>query len=366
MKANAYTFNTPDNWIRILKRHPLKQLKYLPKFIYLSGTGLITLPFQLIDQKYYRKKVLATPLHEEPLFVMGFWRTGTTHLHALLIQDERYAYVNNLQGLMPASVVSGGKFLSPVMQLLFPKKRPMDNIAITPYAPQEEDIAMMNLTPHSFYHYVLFPTKIDQFFERYILMEGLTEEEMNEWRETYLYLLRSTTFINGGKPLALKNPPNITRIPELVKLFPKARYVEIRRDPLTTWQSYIHLHHSTIPTHNIEDFSWEEVEKSSMDIFERMVKRWMEERDLIPEENQVVIRYEDLVASPIETLQFVYKSLGLSDEAVLPRWKSYLDSIKDYKRNTYKPTKKDIDFMRTKMAFLYEAWDYPLPDYPED
>jgi hypothetical protein len=366
MKANGYTFNTPDNWKRIFKRYPLKQFKYIPKFVYLSITGLVTLPFQWIDQRYYRSRVLATELHEEPLFIMGFWRTGTTHLHALLIQDERYAYVNNLQGLMPASVVSGGKFLSPVMQLLFPKTRPMDNIAITPYAPQEEDIAMMNLTPHTFYHYVLFPTKIDELFERYILMEGLSEDELNEWRNTYLYLLRSTTYIMGKKPLALKNPPNIARIPELVKLFPKAHYVEIRRDPLTTWLSYIHLHHSTIPTHNIEDFSWDEVEKSSMRIFERTTKRWFEQRHLIPEENLAVIKYEDLVDTPIETLRSVYKTLGLSDKEVVPRWESYLNSIKGYKRNAYTPTKRDIDFMRNQMAFLYEAWDYPLPDYPNE
>ena len=363
MEANGYTFNTLANWKRTLRKYPyLQKPKYILKLIYLASTGVITAPFQWHEKKHYSEIIRNTQPNENPILIMGFWRTGTTHLHNLLIQDRRYAYLSNLHGLMPGSIVSGEKILRPLMQLLFPKTRPMDNIAITPYAPQEEDIAMMNISPHAYYHYVLFPSQIRPLFKKYVLMQGISPAEREEWREDYMYILRSLTYTSKGKPIIFKNPPNIARLPEITQLFPKAKYIEIRRNPLSVWISFLHLHKTTIPTHNIEDLSWEQLEEDALYIFEKTMRKWLSEKDLIPEENKVIISYENLVESPLETMQYIYKELNLDDKKVYPLWDDYLKSIKGYQGNNLSPRAKDIEYMRKKMAFLYEAWDYPLPE----
>src|SRR4029079_1152655 len=38
---------------------------------------------------------------QPPLFVLGHWRSGTTHLHNLLTVDERFAFPNNYQVFYP-------------------------------------------------------------------------------------------------------------------------------------------------------------------------------------------------------------------------------------------------------------------------
>jgi omega-hydroxy-beta-dihydromenaquinone-9 sulfotransferase len=40
---------------------------------------------------------------EPPLFILGVWRSGTTHLHKLFALDDRFAYPNFYQALYPHS-----------------------------------------------------------------------------------------------------------------------------------------------------------------------------------------------------------------------------------------------------------------------
>lgn len=362
MHTNGYTFNTFANWKHILRTYPFMQPKYIPKLMLLASTGTLTAPFQWNERRHYNKMLREIQPHEEPIFIMGFWRTGTTHLHNLLIQDSNYGYISTLHGLMPGAIVSSGNFLRPLMKALFPKIRPMDNVALTPDAPQEEDIAMMNISPHTYYHYVLFPKEIRPLFEKYILMHDISSSEVEEWREDYLYILRTATYLSDGKPLILKNPPHIAHVPKVLEMFPKARFIEVRRDPLSIWLSFLHLHKSTIPTHNLQDFSWKIFEEDAIYVFEKMMKQWLKDRDLLPEENKVIVQYEELVSSPLETLHRVYQKFGLSDEHISPRWETYLKSIKGYQRNHLAPKPEDIQKVSKRLDFLYEAWGYPLPE----
>lgn len=360
--TNGYIFNTFANWKRTLRTSPYIQPKYIPKLIFLAITGMLTAPLQWHERRHYSEMLREIQPHEEPLFIMGFWRTGTTHLHNLLVQDSNYGYISTLHSLIPGFIISSGNLLRPFIQAIFPKIRPMDNIAPTPDAPQEEDIALMNISPHAYYHYLLFPKKIRPLFKKYVLMHNISSSELEEWREGYLYILRTATYLSEGKPLILKNPSHIAHLPQILELFPKARFIEIRRDPLSVWVSFLHLHKSTIPTHNLQDFSWDSFEQDALYIFEKTMRQWLKDRDLLPEENKVIVYYEDLISSPLKTLHRIYESFGLPDKDVSPRWEAYLESIKGYQRNHLVPKPEDIQKMRERLNFLYEAWGYPLPE----
>ncbi|MBT6812843.1 MAG: sulfotransferase [Anaerolineae bacterium] len=358
---NGYTFNTFANWKRVLCTYPYVQPKYIPKLMLLAGTGTLASPFQWYERRRYGEMLQEIQPHDEPIFIMGFWRTGTTHLHNLLTQDSNYGYVSTLHSFTPGFIVSNGKVLRRFMQSILPKIRPMDNVAPSPDAPQEEDIALMNISPHAYYHYLLFPKEIRPLFEKYVLMHDISSSELEEWREDYLYILRTATYLSGGKPLVLKNPSHIAHLPQILGLFPKARFIEIRRDPLSVWISFLHLHKSTIPTHNLQDFSWEIFEKDALYIFEETMKKWLKERNFIPKENNVTVYYEDLISSPLKTLHHIYESFGLSSEDIASRWEGYLKSIKGYQRNQLVPKPEDIQTIRERLGFLYEAWGYSLP-----
>ena len=41
-----------------------------------------------------------------PLFLLGHWRQGTTHLHNLFATDDRFAFPNTYQALYPHTFLS--------------------------------------------------------------------------------------------------------------------------------------------------------------------------------------------------------------------------------------------------------------------
>ena len=57
-----------------------------------------------------RENRAAQELNDEPVFVLGHPRTGTTHLHNLLSKDPRFAYANTFQVGFPSSFLEHGKY----------------------------------------------------------------------------------------------------------------------------------------------------------------------------------------------------------------------------------------------------------------
>jgi hypothetical protein len=75
-----------------------------------------------------------------PLFVLGHWRSGTTHLHNLLCLDERAGYTTTFQTVFPNHLFGFHKPLIWLMRLLMPKTRPVDNVPLDPQLPARRRI----------------------------------------------------------------------------------------------------------------------------------------------------------------------------------------------------------------------------------
>src|SRR4051812_41917392 len=61
--------------------------------------------FQKLERRRYEALVKKESV-EPPLFVLGHWRSGTTHLHQLLAQDERFAFPNGYQTAFPRTFLT--------------------------------------------------------------------------------------------------------------------------------------------------------------------------------------------------------------------------------------------------------------------
>src|SRR5207245_1571860 len=93
-----------------------------------------------------------------PLFVLGHWRNGTTHLHNLLAVDERYAYPNLYQVLFPRTFLSTERYAW-TLRFFLEKRRPLDNMSQDFRAPNEDELALCNLTCLSPYLGLVFPER---------------------------------------------------------------------------------------------------------------------------------------------------------------------------------------------------------------
>src|SRR5436309_3189310 len=76
----------PD-WLRLLRgnaRHV--SLSRLPRVAVITLQSLKTSAFGFVEHKRY-DSLLEKVVIQPPLFVLGHWRSGTTHLHQLIAQD---------------------------------------------------------------------------------------------------------------------------------------------------------------------------------------------------------------------------------------------------------------------------------------
>ena len=65
------------------------------------------------------------------------------------------------------------------------------------------------------------------------------------WCDAFLYFVRKLSLRAGGRRLVLKSPAHTARVALLLELFPDAQFVYIHRDPLTVYQSAVHMARTT-------------------------------------------------------------------------------------------------------------------------
>jgi hypothetical protein len=75
-------------------------------------------------------KIEATNVTASPIFIIGHWRSGTTHLHNLLGFDPNFTCPTYYQVMFPHHFAYSQPWAMTYFHYFSPKKRPMDNMAI--------------------------------------------------------------------------------------------------------------------------------------------------------------------------------------------------------------------------------------------
>ena len=146
------------------------QLKFVPKLIAIVIVNLINFPFRTYERLFINAKYHKKTIDESPIFIIGHWRSGTTHLHNLLSQDEQMAYATTYQSVFPDTLFNKlGRFLfRGFATLLIPGTRKGDNVTLGMALPQEEEFALGDKTPFCFYFFWMFPTNMIVYYNDYI------------------------------------------------------------------------------------------------------------------------------------------------------------------------------------------------------
>ena len=97
-------------------------------------------PFRWMQSIYISFRIRSVSFYEnEPVFVIGHWRSGTTHLHYLLSQDNQFSYLEAFQAFFFRVAFVSKTFMRPLLNYFMPSTRPQDNIKINASAPTEEE-----------------------------------------------------------------------------------------------------------------------------------------------------------------------------------------------------------------------------------
>ncbi|MFN7954265.1 MAG: sulfotransferase [bacterium] len=351
------------SWIRLVRTAETIDPELWPRVAAVGLTTLATSPLRFAERLRFGASVAASTPHPEPLFVLGHWRTGTTHLLNLLAQDEQFGCVSTFQAMVPGFCLIAARHGKPWLERTLARSHPtreIDNMPLALDAPQEEAFALANVTPGASLHVFTLPRQGLSIFARYGLLEGLAPRERREWIDAYLGVLRKATYAARGRRLVLKDPSNTGRISTLLELFPRARFVHIVRDPHRVLPSTLGIYRVVLAKAALQRVSEAEIEELVLAIYDRLMRKYLAERASIPPGQLTEVRYEELEARPLEELARVYGELGLAGfEAALPRFRAYLDGIGEFRKNEYRVDAAVAEQVSRRWGFALEEWNYP-------
>ena len=278
-------------------------------------------------------------LHPEPIFIIGHWRTGTTYLHYLLAKDKQFGYCSNADAFAPGALLLGRWFTRKVIALRLPKTRPMDEMKIHVDAPQEEEFAMMLLTPYSFYHGFAFPQTLKNLFFRFTLFNPNNFKVIDAWINSYYLYLRRLSHRHKGKRLLLKNPVNTARIKYLTVMFPNAKFIYLHRNPQEVKQSTLRMFQAMTTINKLQHLDEAQLVQEIELFHSTLLKEYETQRKLIDSSNLIEITYDDLVSDPLNTTKRIYNTLqipGFKENQSF--FEAFIEEEKNYKPHQYAHT----------------------------
>ena len=359
-----FIFGSSRSWLKLIWNNKDIDRKFIPRALFVTLSTLFISPLRLYESVRYGRIVKNTAIHPSPIFIIGHWRSGTTHLHNLLCQDKNLGRVSMWQAFAPGLCLVGEKVIKRPFNKIAKKLHPtreIDNIPLSLDNPEEEDLAIANMSPYSYLHMYSFPRRAPSFFERYITnFDALPEKIRAEWTEIYLAIMRKATYICGGKRLVIKNCADSARIKTLLDLFPDAKFIHIYRNPYDVFRSTKHLYRVVVNKSQLQAVSADEMESNVLQFYTQLMSKFLPDRALIPAGNLVEIKYEDLDVAPIDQLRKIYETLSLPGfDGVEPAVRAYLDSIAGYKKNVYKEVDDDvITKVNTHWSFALDELGY--------
>lgn len=336
-----FIFGSFRSWLKLLWDNKHIDRKFIPRALFVTLVTLLTSPLRLYESVRYGRAVRNTAVHPSPIFIIGHWRSGTTHLHNLLCQDRNLGRVSMWQAFAPGLCLVGEKVIKEPFNKIAKRLHPtreIDNIPLSLDNPEEEDLAIANMSPYSYLHMYTFPRRACYFFETFItFFDKLPERTISEWKKMYVTVLRKATLQAGGKRLVIKNCADSARIKTLLELFPDAKFIHIYRNPYDIFRSTQHLYRVVLARAQVQEIGPEEIEAWVLRFYPQLMERLLSDKALIPAGNLVEVKYEDLETAPLAQLRRVYETLGLPGfgEAE-PAFRDYLDSIADYRKLSHK------------------------------
>lgn len=169
---------------------------------------------------------------KDPVFVIGHWRSGTTFLHEILAASGHFSFPTAYACMQPQAFLS--RPLMPAHAVS--KKRPMDEMMVSPSSAMEEEFALLGLGLRSAYEAFLIPEAITSI-RASCDPEGWLQQETEEWTQGFRDFLAACQLVGSGRRLVLKSPTHIFRLGFLDRLFPRASYLYIERKPEDVFSS---------------------------------------------------------------------------------------------------------------------------------
>jgi len=265
----------------------------------------------------------STPV-DAPIFIVGNGRSGTTHIHRMLAADgERFSYFKTWELLLPSIVQHE------VIGLLDALDRRLLGGLVRRRMRQTEDQTLEDVrklhdwqsTGSEEDDFVMFTnwSSVSLTFPfPYVELEYLfwTDREPREKRRRILGFYRSMlqrllTCRGGGRIHCGKSPQFTLKMRALLEVFPDARFIVMLRHPYETIPSLLDLMSRYWRGMGAPEALVDASAKLLGEIQIAQYRHAVEVADELPDSQQVVVEFRDLLADPKSVVQQIYARFGL-------------------------------------------------------
>ena len=324
--------------------------KYFFRLFFVMQNAVWASLFAAREKQKYGKTIASYRMPNDPVFIIGHWRTGSTYLHQLMNLDENLSAPTLFQTAQPNGFKVSERYFRPLMKIFLGKTRPFDQIRNSMDEPQEDEFALVRLTGFSPMLGLVFPK------DRAFFLNGTSSylPGNNQWlanwkKQTHGFYTKLAW--NSRKQLVLKNPFHSFRIKELIEMYPNAKFIHIYRNPLDVVPSTVRMW-SIVGSQNTLNRRWKNPEIPDVSsILNSLLEKVESDKHLIPAGSFTEIRFEDLEKDVTGTLHKAYNDIGLNfSDAFEKKLLQFVDENKEYKKNSYSLTIGEKDVILHKLG----------------
>jgi hypothetical protein len=268
----------------------------------------------LIERAYKDHPEIADERIIEPYYIIGQPRTGTSYLHNVLTADPDNGAVMQWESMFPAPppqaatyrtdprverahrLISQWYRVTPELDTLheFEAELPTENLQV--YALNFMSAIWLGI-------YGQCPN-----LHLYMARHGMGDALRYEQR-----VLRLLQWRNPRKRWIFKTPDAVRYMPEILSAYPDIKFIFTHRDPIKAMSSAVNMFGMCMYVRSDRPFmpgtyeAFSQVENSAP-MLEQVID-WLEDGS-VPQEQLHNIHYGDLVASPLEVIDGLYRRYG--------------------------------------------------------
>lgn len=313
---------------------------------------------------------------EQPVFVIGHARSGTTHLHDLLYQDkDRFScfmmYELFWPALIPKKLIRwvaeidarhlGGMIerrLRARSDARYSRTRDAHHQAAN--SPEEDDGIMT------------YSCASGSWSLRVPDLSVVGVHYVDEWPDRkrrrmmgfYRECIRRQLYLNGGDKIHLsKNPTFTGRIESLIEFFPDAKFVIPYRNPLETMPSLLKLMRGFWTIRGVDE---ETMDRGYTQMIEQSLHSYTCPAEVLarhPDRPVSIVDYRDLIEHPKQVVSKLFRDLGFT---MSPEYEAILDEVQTKAgghetKHSYSLEEFGLDEaeIRKKLAPLFERFQWP-------
>jgi hypothetical protein len=353
--------STCRNWLRTLARYRSRDLKW-GRIARISAVVAAGAPFRWYERLRWGRKIASVTV-QDPVFLIGHWQSGHSRAQLLLACDPRFATLRLRHAVVPAASLAMRRILPRLLNRRIPRDRRADRLPLTLDSPQGDDLPLGLVTAVSFYNAWYFPQQADAVFRHSVLMKGLTGRQVADWQRHYVRLLQTVLLSEERRRIVVRSAANTARIPQLLEVFPDARFVYCHRNPYEVFAASLERWCGLTSAWSIErtPLPDSQVEELTLAWYEQLLNSYLRDRALLPAGRLCEVAYADLQQRPLDIMRQVYDTLGLGDfAAARPEMERLLKTHPWQLAGKTPLTPAQREQVARRWRFAFEIWGYPL------